>query len=184
MEKKRGNQTKEQQAPERKFLQNIVDEEQLTLERIRELIHLLRMKHGLSQQQLLQVLNDKEIFIPLTIFTKKLSILEAVVKYLKEELNVSYHQIGIFLQRNERNIWHTYQHAKKKYPAALPTTPAKFFLPVSLFQNDLSMLENVAVYGKDTLQLKYRTIAQLIERNERTVWTMYHRAKKKLGVHQ
>lgn len=181
MEKQQSTQPKKSER-ESNVLQKVVQEEQLTLERIRELIHLLRAKHGLSQQQLFQVLNDQETFIPLTIFTKKLSILEAVVKYLKEEINLSYHQIGIVLQRNERNIWHTYQHAKKKFPASLQTSSSKFFLPLSLFQNNLSMLENVAVYCKDTLQLKYRTAAQLIQRNERTVWTMYQRAKKKLGA--
>ena len=162
------------------FLKLLPQEEQITVERIRELLSLLKAKYSLSTQDLLQVFDDKEIFLPSAIFIKKLSILESVTKYLKEELKLSYHRIGLLLGRNERNIWHTYSNAKKKYPQALKVTPSRYFIPLSIFKNELSILENLVVYGKDHLQLTYHAIALLLERDDRTIWTMYQRAQRKL----
>ena len=55
------------------------------------------------------------IFIPTSIFrNRELGTLEVVVKYLKEKLNMNYHNIGILLNRNERTIWTAYNRAKKK----------------------------------------------------------------------
>ena len=53
--------------------------------------------------------------VPPSIFRKNpLSILEAVVKFLKEDAGYTYHQIGVLLNRDERNIWTVYDRAKKK----------------------------------------------------------------------
>ncbi len=162
------------------FLKQLPQEEQLTVERIRELLSLLKAKYHLSTKDILQVFDDKEIFLPSAIFIKQLSILESVTKYLKEELQLSYHQTGLLLKRNEKNIWHTYSNAKKKHVAALKVSPSKYFIPVSIFQTELSMLENLVVYAKEHLNLTYHNIALLLERNDRTIWTMYQRAKRKL----
>ncbi len=63
-------------------------------------------------------LEDKpryELLIPSTIFVgTKLTIFEAVVKYLKEERKLSFRQIGYALDRDERNVWTVYHRAKKK----------------------------------------------------------------------
>ena len=56
-----------------------------------------------------------EQLIPVSIFRKeKLSPFEAIVKYLKEEKKLNYHQIGALLNRDERNIWTVYSRARKK----------------------------------------------------------------------
>ncbi|MBI2005629.1 MAG: hypothetical protein HYS80_02600, partial [Candidatus Aenigmarchaeota archaeon] len=39
--------------------------------------------------------------------------------------------------------------------------------------------ENIAAYLKDTFGLTYHAIAVLLNRNDRTIWTVYQRAKKK-----
>ena len=144
--------------------------------------HYRRDKFLLSYSKVRDVIHltdDKEILIPVSIFIKRLSVLETVTKYLKEELNLSYHQIGVLLNRDERNIWHTYKNANKKHTPKLKVTFSKYFIPISIFQNKLSVLENIVLYLKDELSLSYHAIAVLLERNDRTIWTMYQRARKK-----
>ncbi|MEK6879693.1 MAG: hypothetical protein AABY22_08810, partial [Nanoarchaeota archaeon] len=56
-----------------------------------------------------------DFFIPASIFSNlKLSVLESIVKYLKETLNLTYHNIAVLLKRDERNIWTIYNRAIKK----------------------------------------------------------------------
>ena len=58
---------------------------------------------------------DKELLIPSTIFLdRSLSVLEAISEYLKEEKGLSYHEIAVFLNRDDRTIWTCYNRAKKK----------------------------------------------------------------------
>jgi len=53
--------------------------------------------------------------IPITIFSnKKFGVLEALVKYLKESTDLSYHEIAEILHRDDRTIWTTYKKACKK----------------------------------------------------------------------
>lgn len=57
----------------------------------------------------------KIIQIPSSIFKDRtLSVLEAMVEYLKEKQNFTYHQIALLLNRDERNIWTVYSRAKEK----------------------------------------------------------------------
>ena len=160
-------------------LKKIAKEEQITLARIKELVNLLKVKHKVSSKDILHLADEKEILIPVSIFTKKLSVLETLTKYLKEELSISYHVIGELLNRDERNIWHVYKNANKKQKTKIKIPLTKYFFPISIFQNKLSILENIVVYLKDELGLSYHEIAVLLERNDRTIWTMYNRAIKK-----
>ena len=45
---------------------------------------------------------------------RTVSSFEAIVEFLKDEKNFTYHEIGVLLNRNERNIWESYHRAKKK----------------------------------------------------------------------
>jgi hypothetical protein len=63
--------------------------------------------------------NPKEkefsINIPVSIFRNRtLSSLEVVVVYLKDELQYSYHEIALMLNRDDRTIWTCYNRAGKK----------------------------------------------------------------------
>ena len=164
---------------ENSIFKKVIEEDELTLERIKELIRLLKLKYGLNTRDILHIIEDKEILIPISIFTKQLSILETITKYLKEEVSLSFHQIGEFLNRNERNIWHTYKTANKKHAKKLEIQSSKYFIPISIFQNKLGALENVVIYLKDELDLSYHNIAVLLQRDERSIWTVYNKAKKK-----
>jgi len=54
----------------------------------------------------------------------------------------------------------------------------------SIFRDrDLSVLEAIAEYLKDKKNMRYSEIAKLLNRDDRTIWTAYTRAKEKRGVH-
>ena len=53
-------------------------------------------------------------------------------------------------------------------------------IPSSIFQDrDLSVLEAIVEYFKEKKKMKYSQIARLLNRNDRTIWTAYKRAKEK-----
>ena len=53
-------------------------------------------------------------------------------------------------------------------------------IPISVLSNrSLATLEAVVVYMKDSLNLTYHQIAELLNRDDRTIWTCYNRAAKK-----
>ena len=63
-----------------------------------------------------EITSDIWVNIPSYIFKdRKLSVLEAIVKYLKEERQLSYHEIAVLLKRDDRTIWTVYNRVKKKY---------------------------------------------------------------------
>ena len=56
-----------------------------------------------------------KISIPSSILANRsLSVLEAISKYLKEEKGLTYHEIAVLLNRDDRTIWTCYNRAKKK----------------------------------------------------------------------
>jgi len=61
------------------------------------------------------MMQQLQLPIPTLIFRdRKLSVLEAMVEYLKDEKQLSYHEIAVLLNRDDRTIWTCYSRAKKK----------------------------------------------------------------------
>ena len=121
----------------------------------------------------------KENALPIFIFNSSLSALEAIVKYLKEEHKISYIEISRLLNRSNKTIWITYQRAKKKMPKNL-AGKSQILIPVEIFQNrKFSILESLVSYLKQEQGMSYKDIAKLINRNYRTVLTVYRRFRKK-----
>jgi predicted DNA-binding protein (UPF0251 family) len=61
------------------------------------------------------VVGKSEISIPLSLLkNRKFTAYELIVLHLKDSCKLNYHQMGILLRRDERNIWTTYQKARKK----------------------------------------------------------------------
>ncbi|MBW3022474.1 hypothetical protein KY308_00015 [Candidatus Woesearchaeota archaeon] len=53
-------------------------------------------------------------------------------------------------------------------------------LPLRIFRDrSLSVLEAISEYLHDELKLPFHEIAELMNRDDRTIWTCYHRAKNK-----
>lgn len=144
----------------------------------------LKEKYNVSSNEIFNLAEGKEIqkeaLIPISIFESKLSPLEAICKYLKEELDLNYAKIALLLNRNSRTIWTTYNNAVKKKKEKLPVKESKFFIPISVFKDrKLTALEALVAYLKDNFNLRYSEIAVLLARDERNIWTVYNRCKKK-----
>ena len=86
------------------LIQNLIEKNKISFS---EVIELLREKRR----------EKKVVTFPLSILkNRSLGILEAVTKYLKEELNLTYHEMAALLNRDDRPIWTTYNKAKCKFP--------------------------------------------------------------------
>lgn len=124
----------------------------------------------------------EEPLIPVSVFDNNyLSSLEAVVKYLHENKELRLTDIAKLIKRDQRAIGVTYRFASKKMKVMLKAPVSKYELPVLvLAQKKLSVLESIVYYIKKNYGLSYHDIALLIRRNDRTVWTVYNRALRKL----
>jgi len=145
----------------------------------------VKQKYGLSSNDVFNLIEgkqrSKEILIPVSIFeTSKLSALEVICKYLKEDLDLNYAKIASLLNRNNRTIWTSYNNALKKKKEILSVKDSKFLVPLTIFRNrKFSVLEALVSYLKQNFNLRYSEIAVLLRRDERNIWTVYNRYKKK-----
>ncbi len=128
----------------------------------------------------------KQWKVPVAVLAdRQLSVFEAVVAYLKDERKLSYRQIALLTNRNDRTIWTVYSRAGKKRAVVgreIRETGRKVHsIPISIFQNrKAAVLEAISVYLRDVAGLTYHEIAVLTNRDDRTIWTVYSRAKKKI----
>ena len=145
-------------------------------------------KEGRSTQEIADLINKflnfqikEEIKVPISVFKNdKLGSLETIVKYLRENLLLSFKQIASLTNRNEIALAVTFRNAKKKLPTKFVEEISPYFIPVSILQDrNLSVLENIVYFFKNTFGLTYHKIALLLNRDDRTIWTVYQRAKKK-----
>ncbi|MBI2134812.1 hypothetical protein HYU09_02400 [Candidatus Woesearchaeota archaeon] len=147
----------------------------------------IKENYGVGSEEIFNLIGkkpfSKETLIPASIFEADgLSALEAVCKYLKEELDLNYSKIASVLSRDSRTIWTTYNIACKKRKERLPAKESKFFIPASIFTDrKLSVLEAIVGYLRDKFRLRYTEIAALLNRDERNMWSVYNRYKKKNG---
>ena len=58
-----------------------------------------------------------------------------------------------------------------------------FVIPCSILKNrELSVLENISYHLKNNYKLTYHDVAVLLRKNDRTIWTVYQRAVRKLAA--
>ena len=159
---------------------NKKSEEQFLLTLIKQISNRLKTEHGYQNEQIAETYAEETtIEIPVSIFSGKLCPSEALTKYLKEEQGLNYHEISKAINRNERGVWANYQRAIKKQSTKFSIKDS-IYVPVQIFQNNnLSILECLICYLKDTRHLKNSKIAKLLNKNPSNIWTIYNRAKKK-----
>lgn len=125
------------------------------------------------------ILIQKEEKVPISIFKNDLGPLEVVVKFLRENKVLTIKQIAVKLNRSSKTIWTTYNNVKDK---KIKIGVSRFFIPVSfLSKKKLSILESLTSYLKDVESLTFHQIAELTNRDDRTIWTCHHRAVLKIG---
>jgi hypothetical protein len=119
--------------------------------------------------------------IPLHIFSeKRLGILEAATKYLKENQSMKYCDIAKYLNRSQKTVWVSYNKALKKVEKKFENQEIKYHVPINVFSNrKLGPLESLVVYLKDDLKLSIQEISNYINRNYMTVYLSYKNGKKK-----
>ena len=146
------------------------------------LLNRLRKQYNISSTEIINFTEKEEIVIPSSIYNKKLSPLEAYVKYLRENLELDYSKIAELLGRSRKTVWQAYKNSKKKMLSKLKIAESRYVIPASGLKTELSILETTVVYLKDEYNLSYRYIAELLQRDERTIWTVYNRATRKLKL--
>src|SRR3989344_3716292 len=155
------------------------------LEELKHILEQFQQKHGIHTYDVIDLLlkktpEKKEDAIPVEIFAfPPLSALEAIVKYLKEQ-QWPFTKIASVLKRSKTTITTSFYLAQKKHPAPLAVSSPKFPIPLSLFSNrGISVLEHIVWHLSTFYRLSNSEIASLLKKHPSTIWTVYHRAKKK-----
>ena len=147
----------------------------------KELINTLQDRYSVNLIQLFELLSEKEIYVPLSVFNETTSALETVVKYLHENLNITFVKIAQMLNRSEKTIWQAYRHSKKKHKGGFNVERSRYIVPVKIFTDrKFSNLEALVMYLRRKYDLRFSEIAALLHRDQRTIWTVNARAKKKI----
>jgi DNA-directed RNA polymerase specialized sigma24 family protein len=148
-----------------------------------ELLRELAQEYEVSPGAILEEIEKRERSIPTSVFNQKLSPLETISKFLRENRRLTIKSIAKLTQRSEKTVWQALDAAKQKMPEPLVVDFTKPCFPIpKLKDRSLSILENVVLYLKDELNLKYSEIAELLSRDDRTIWTVYSRAKEKMST--
>ncbi len=136
---------------------------------------------GLSTDEILTLfLSPDTTSFPPTIFSRKLSPLEAVTKYLHEAIDMDFKAISFQISRSPQALKRAYNNALDKQPTPFKPEQHRHMVPISALKANLSILEAVVAYLIDKHSLRYADVAQLLKRDARTVWTVYQRSQEKL----
>jgi DNA-binding CsgD family transcriptional regulator len=128
-------------------------------------------------------LEGKHILIPVSIFSNnRLSALETIVKYLRENEQLRNNETAQMLGKAPTSVWITYRNACRKLASRFHVGTTDVFIPTSEVSSyNLSVLESISLYLKLICGFSYRKIGRLLNRDERTIWTVCSRARKKLA---
>ena len=153
-------------------------------ENILKIAEKLIEKYNISNDELITLSNtfeESNFLIPISIFRSGLSPLEAISKYLHEEVELNCAKIARTLRRSPSSIWNSYKDGRSKLPAKLEKTNSEYAIPIEVFASErLSVLEALVFHLKSRFNLKLSKIAEMTGKNDRTIWTVYDRARKKL----
>ncbi|MBU0760587.1 MAG: LamG domain-containing protein [Nanoarchaeota archaeon] len=163
-------------------IQNKLKKRKLSIDELALLDEQLRKECSTTLSTLLQETRKakQEIKIPAQIFTHKIGPAEALCKFLKENRSMTFHEIALTLNRNDRTIWLNYRNAVKKERAIIKVDKKAMNLPVEIFADRrLSIFETTVNFLREN-GTSNAQIAKLLNKDPRNVWTIYSRAVKKL----
>ena len=106
----------------------------------------LKQKYNYSSEELLN-LGSNDLLVPVSVFAGKLSPAEALTKFLKENNDLTHHEISGLIGRDERSCWANYRRAAKKMPSPFDAVSG-ISVPVSIFNSEKSILEALISYLK------------------------------------
>ncbi|MBN2368112.1 hypothetical protein JXC34_03760 [Candidatus Woesearchaeota archaeon] len=151
------------------------------MQKLKELASEFREEYDLDINQILSAPVKSGESIPLSVFrTKRLSCLEIIVKFLKENRGKSYHEAAVLLNRNDRTIWTTYRNSLLKHKAQLGQDKDSVMVPLSIFSSrKQSILESLVIYLKGQLGFSFSKISGLLLKDYQTIYTTYRRGMSK-----
>ncbi|MEM4259940.1 MAG: hypothetical protein QXG00_01775 [Candidatus Woesearchaeota archaeon] len=157
------------------------------IKELKILIEAISRKYNKTPFELLRIIENK-ILIPINIFNKN-KPLTAIVTYIINNYNLNYTQTAKILNRSTKTIWQAYnknrknnkkQKKEKQIIKKLTSENSKYDIPIEYFYKEkLSILETIVKFLKEEHNLPFKKISLLIQRNQRTIWTIYARATKK-----
>jgi hypothetical protein len=150
-------------------------EEEVTLLELQEIVQEIEAEWGLTPRQVFEQIPPQD-YVPIAIFAdRRFGIMEALVKYLVENRSMSYKQVALLLDRDNRAIWVTYNHARKKTIYKFRDTQG-YMIPLSVFAGiKRGVLGALARYCSRTLGLGNAEIARMLGRDARTIWAVLNR---------
>jgi hypothetical protein len=111
----------------------------------------------------------------------RLGIMEAVTKYLKEDLQMPYSKIALALNRDPRVVWVTYNKALLKKKERFSMGEPSRMIPISVFcDSSLGPMEALSRYLVDKEQMSFSSCASLLNRDSRSIWACYNKSKNKI----
>lgn len=157
--------------------------------KLSEVLLFLRKNYDLSESEVLtliknkqkEILEEQATYIPVSLFgATKLSSLEAITVYLRENKLFSFTRMGKVLGRNPIALNASYHVAKRKYDKKIHVPESAYFIPAIIFQRkEYSVLENIIFYLKQEYCLTNVQISNLVKKDQRTIWTVLARVKEK-----
>ncbi|MBW2976484.1 hypothetical protein KY347_03495 [Candidatus Woesearchaeota archaeon] len=119
-------------------------------------------------------------YIPVGIFDNdKLSIFEALVKYTRENLKFRFVKTASLLNRSDKTIWATYKKAQRKMSLPFDSVHSEIKIPITSFSDrNFTIFESLVFHLKE-MDLTNHEIAVMLHRDDRTIWSVYDRAKRK-----
>lgn len=121
-----------------------------------------------------------EAGIPLSLFNSNMTPLQVVIKYAKEKVGLSNVKIASLIGRDPQTVWITYRAVRNKRFSQEDL--GGLLIPFSIFKDEsLSALECLVSFLKEK-EFSYAQMGRLIGRDQRTVWTAWSRARKKLRL--
>lgn len=157
--------------------------------KLKGVLSFLKHTYHVEPENVLQLIKQQEkkekeeqaCFIPLSLFSAvPLSSLEAIAVYLREEKRMAFTSMARILGRNQISLSSSYRHARKKYVHSLHIAESQWHIPAVIFQNrQFSILETIVLYLKKEYQMQNSTIARLLAKDQRTIWTVVQRIRNK-----
>jgi len=141
----------------------------MSFEELNKIVAEINTEYSISTRQLFEMAKDDQ-YIPLTLFgNKKLGLMEILVKYMHENLDMSFVEISKKINRDQRTIWCTYHKASNKMSEHLPELEG-YLVPLNIFKERKGPMKIIVHYLKDKLQLNNSQISKLLDRNTRLIW--------------
>ena len=154
----------------------------MEIELVKTLIDKISSTYNISSQEIIDKLQAPSDAIDAAAFSiDALSPTEVLVKYLREKKFNKFSEIARFLKRSQNTIQTTYNNAQKKHPKVLSFTNSNINVPLSIFSSEkFTVFESLVRYLRDSKNMTNRDIAVILKKSNKTIWTVYSRAKLKL----